>query len=81
MVTSETLIRKTPGVIGGAACVRTTRIAVWMLVESNRLGRTDAELLADHPGLTQSDLDAAWAYSATHPDEIAAAIRANNEAE
>ena len=78
MVTSEGLIRKTPGVIGGDACVRGTRIAVWMLVESKRLGRTDAELLADHPSLTQDDLNAAWAYFAAHPDEIEAAIRANN---
>ncbi len=80
MVTSEGLIRKTPGVVGGDACVRNTRIAVWMLVESRRLGRTDAELLTDHPGLTQADLNAAWGYFAAHP-EIEAAIRANNDPE
>ncbi len=81
MVTTEGLIRKTPGVIGGDACVRDTRIAVWMLVESKRLGRTDAELLADYPGLTRDDLSAAWAYFAAHPGEIETALRANNEAE
>ena len=31
-------IQKTPGVIGGDACIRNTRIAVWMLVEAKRLG-------------------------------------------
>jgi uncharacterized protein (DUF433 family) len=81
MVAPDGLIRKTPGVIGGDACVRDTRIAVWMLVESKRLGRTDADLLADHPGLAQDDLNAAWAYFAAHPNEIEAAIRANNDAE
>ena len=81
MVAVESLIRKAPGVLGGAACVRATRIAVWMLVESRRLGRSDAELLADYPGLTPADLSAAWDYSAAHSQEIEAAIRANNEAE
>ena len=81
MVTSDGPIRKTPEVLGGEACVRGTRIAVWMLVESKRLGRTDDALLADHPGLTPDDLAATWAYAAAHPEEIEAAIRANNDAE
>ena len=76
MVTSEGLIRKTPGVIGGDACVRDTRIAVWMLVESKRLGRTDAELLADYPGLTEADLNAVWGYFAAHPEAIGVAVPA-----
>ena len=80
MTPAEPLIRKTPGVISDA-CVRRTRIAVWMLAEAKKLGRTDAELLADFPDLTQEDLDAAWAYYASHPDEIETAIRENNEAE
>jgi uncharacterized protein (DUF433 family) len=67
-------IQKTPGVIGGDACIRDTRIAVWMLVELRRLGLTDAELLADYPTLTQRDLDAAWLYAAAHEAEIDAAI-------
>ena len=81
MVTSEKLIQKTPGVVGGDACVRNTRVAVWMLVESKRFGRTDADLLTDYPALTGDDLSAAWAYFAAHPEEIEAAIRANNGAE
>lgn len=81
MPATEARIQKTTGVIGGAACVRNTRVAVWMLVESKQLGRTDAALLEDFPNLTQTDLDAAWDYSAAHADETEAAIRANNEAE
>lgn len=80
MVATEALIRRTPGVLGGDARVRDTRIAVWMLVESRRLGRTDAALLSDHPDLTADDLRAAWAYAAAHADEIDSAVRANNEA-
>ena len=81
MPTTETLIQKTPGVIGGDACIRRTRIAVWMLVEARRLGISDERLLEDFPGLTQDDLNAAWAYHATHPEEIETAIRDHNEAE
>src|SRR4051794_10466582 len=55
-------IRHTPGVVGGDACVRGTRIPVWTLVHLKKLGRTEAQLLSDYPGLTRSDLDAVWAY-------------------
>jgi uncharacterized protein (DUF433 family) len=71
-------IQKTPGVIGGDACVRNTRIAVWMLVEARRLGFSDAELQNRHViPLAQGDLDAAWAYAAANPEEIEQAIREN----
>jgi uncharacterized protein (DUF433 family) len=72
-------IQKTPGVIGGHACVRNTRIAVWMLVEAKRDGIPD-EQLRDHyvVPLTQADLDAAWAYAAVHPEEIEQAIHDND---
>lgn len=80
--TSEALIQKTPNVMGGEACIRRTRIAVWGLVSMKRLGFTDQQLVhEDYPGqLTQEDLDAAWAYYATHPVEIDEAIRRNEEA-
>ena len=74
-------IEKNPGVIGGDACVRLTRIAVWMLVESRRLGFTDEELLDRHVvPLTQADLDAAWAYYEANREEIDQAIRENEAA-
>jgi len=75
----EPLIRKTPGVIGGDACVGNRRIAVWMLVEARDLGISDEQLLTDYdPPLTRAELDAAWGYAAAHPAEIAQAIRENN---
>jgi uncharacterized protein (DUF433 family) len=56
-------IEKTPGVIGGDACIRTTRIAVWMLIVARKLGLSDEELRTRyHPPLTQGDLEAAWEY-------------------
>ena len=76
----EPYIRKTPGVCGGRACVGNRRIAVWMLVEYQRLGATDEQVMAQYdPPLTRAELDAAWKYAALHPDEIAADIRDNDE--
>ena len=74
-----TFIRHTPGVCGGEACLRHTRVAIWMLEEARRAGASGEDLLADYPGLTREDLEAAWQYVATHREEIENAIRANNE--
>ena len=41
-------LEKTPGVVGGNARILGTRISVWGLVESRRLGVTDAQLLEDY---------------------------------
>lgn len=72
-------IQKTPGVLGGAARVRNTRIAVWMLINAKQLGLTDAEIRQRYElPLTQADLDAAWAYFREHRDEIEQAIREND---
>jgi uncharacterized protein (DUF433 family) len=72
-------IQKTPDVIGGDACIRNTRIAVWMLVEAKRDGITDAELQKSYdPALTQADLDTAWAYATANTDEIEQAIHDND---
>lgn len=73
-------IGKTPGVIGGDACIRQTRIAVWMLEGWRRLGWTDERILANYPGLSQSDLGNAWAYVSANMVEIDEAIRRNDEA-
>jgi uncharacterized protein (DUF433 family) len=80
MTADEPLIQKTPGVLGGDACIRRTRISVWMLVNAWRLGFTDEELLNRYlVPLTREDLAAAREYHATHPDEIDEAIRRNEE--
>ncbi len=77
----EALIHKTPGVIGGGACIRQTRIAVWMLVEAWKLGFSDQELLNHYVvPLTHEDLAAARAYFAANQAEIDEAIRPNEEA-
>lgn len=67
-------IRKTPGVCGGNACVRDTRVPVWTLQRLKDLGRSDEQLLEDFPTLTPDDLPAAWDYVRLHPDEIRTAI-------
>ena len=77
--TTDSLIRKSPGVMGGEACVRATRISVWILVRARQLGVSDAELLLDYPGLTLDDLAAAWAYYAANTSEIDDAIRRNED--
>lgn len=73
-------IRRTPGVCGGEACIRMTRIAVWMLEEARRAGVSDADLLSDYPDLNEDDLASAWQYVREHGDEIASAIAANRSA-
>jgi uncharacterized protein (DUF433 family) len=78
--TGNSWIQKTPGVIGGDACIRNTRIAVWMLVEGRRLGMSDQRLLQAHPSLTQADLDIAWEYYLLHREEIDQALKENEEA-
>ena len=73
-------ITKTSGVCGGEACIAGTRIAIWLLVEAQQLGISEAQLLQDYPHITAADLVNAWAYADAHPEEIATAILANNAA-
>jgi uncharacterized protein (DUF433 family) len=57
------------------------RIAVWMLVNSRKLGMTDEEIRTRYdPPLSQADLDAAWQYYEQNREEIERAIRDNEEA-
>jgi uncharacterized protein (DUF433 family) len=70
-------IFRTPGVCGGDACVRRTRIPVWLLEEGRRNGSSDADLLRSHPDLDASDLAAAWRYVRDHPSEIDGIIAEN----
>ena len=68
-------VQKKSGVMGGDACVRQTRIPVWLLVSLRYQGATEAYLLEDYPDLTATDLANAWLYAETHADEIDAAIQ------
>ncbi len=72
-------IEKTPGVLGGDACVAGTRIAVWMIEGYRRLGWTDAQILENYPSLELADLEHAWSYAAAHSDEIDRTMRENEE--
>lgn len=74
------VIRRTPGVSGGEACVGTTRIAVWMLEESRRAGVGELDILRDYPGISVNDLESAWKYFESHGEEIENAIRTNRDA-
>ncbi len=78
---SVTGIESTPGVMGGAPCVRQTRIPVWMLEQARRLGTSEAELLRNYPTLTAQDLTNAWDYIRAHQVEIEEQIKANEEDE
>jgi uncharacterized protein (DUF433 family) len=71
-------IEKTPGVCGGSACVVDTRITVWGLVESRRIGYSEADLLTSYPTLSATNIANAWAYAAAFPNEIEAVIEENN---
>lgn len=73
-------IQKTPGVCGGDARIRNTRIPVWLLVGYRKDGVDDAGLLKLYPGLSLDDLSAAWWYYAEHRDEIEQAIREQEDA-
>lgn len=73
-------IQKTPGVCGGDARIRDTRIPVWLLVGYRKDGRSDATLLEYYPSLTAADLAAAWWYYAENRAEIDAAIQAEEDA-
>ena len=66
------VIKKTPGVSGGHACIRNTRIPVWTLVSLRQQGATEQELelLNNYPGLALEDLTAVWGYYYNHKSEI-----------
>jgi uncharacterized protein (DUF433 family) len=73
-------IEKTPGVCGGDACIDRTRIPIWVLVNARDLGISEAQLLKDYPTISATDLAHAWVYASAYPEEIATAIRENEEA-
>ncbi|MGK7943020.1 MAG: DUF433 domain-containing protein, partial [Microcystaceae cyanobacterium] len=73
------VISKNRGVCGGDACIAGTRIPIWVLVNARNLGISESQLLYDYPTLTATDLANAWIYAQANPDEIAIAIRENEE--
>lgn len=53
-----------PSVCGGKPCIRGTRIWVSLVLDLLAGGMSEAELLAEYPGLTHDDILAAIAYGA-----------------
>jgi uncharacterized protein (DUF433 family) len=72
-------IEKTPGVCGGDACITGTRIPVWSLVNSKKLGLTDGQLLDAYPSLSREDIRNAWNYYAANKTEIEELIAENED--
>ena len=70
-------IHKTPGICGGAARIRDTRIPVWTIVAYQQEGAPDSELLYNYPGLTLQDIQAVANYYELNRDEIDRAIAEN----
>lgn len=73
-------IERNAGVVGGDACVVRTRIPVWTLENYRRLGWSEGRILENFPALHAANLVNAWAYAASHRDEINRAIQENEEA-
>jgi uncharacterized protein (DUF433 family) len=64
-------IEKNPGVCGGKACVKGTRIRVQDIYVWHELqNRSPEEIVTDFPQLTLGDVHAALAYYWDHRDEI-----------
>ncbi len=63
-------ISHTKDVCGGRACVRDTRIPVWLIIEAKQAGASDISLLQDFPSLSAEDLTNAQRYYLGHKEEI-----------
>jgi len=63
-------VDRVPGVCGGRAVIRGTRIPVWQIVECYRAGLTPEEILAHYPHLTLAKIFDALGYCDDNCDEI-----------
>lgn len=52
------------------ACVGRVPIPVWKLVGYQRLGWSDLQILENFPHLRPEDLQTAWTYADTYPEQI-----------
>jgi uncharacterized protein (DUF433 family) len=73
-------IESRPDVCGGDPCIVRTRIPVWVLEQSRRLGISEGDLLRSYPSLRAEDLTNAWAYVRSHRREIELQMLENEEA-
>lgn len=65
----------TPGICGGSARIRGTRIPVWSIAQCLIRGLSDAVIIEMYPVLELADIQAAKLYATEHSDEIAEQIR------
>ena len=77
---SGPLIRRSAEVMGGDACLRNTRIPVWLLVQLKQSGWADTRLLENYPVLTSADLVAAWDFYAANTSQVEAQCHSHEEA-
>ncbi|MGA2120203.1 MAG: DUF433 domain-containing protein [Bryobacteraceae bacterium] len=73
-------VDSTPGVCGGEACIVRTRVPIWVLEQSCRLGIGEDEILRSYPTLRAENLVNAWAYVRPHRAQIEDEIRENESA-
>ncbi|MGK7893936.1 MAG: DUF433 domain-containing protein [Xenococcus sp. (in: cyanobacteria)] len=76
---SDKVIQKTPGISGGQACIRNTRIPVWTLVSLLQQGATEQELLRNYPTITLDDLNSVIEYYYKYQSEIDKIIKSMDE--
>lgn len=76
---ASSLIVKTKGVCGGKARVAGTRLPVWGIEASRRMGWSVDVLIEQYPALTAESILAAWEYARAHRREIERQIKDNEE--
>lgn len=74
-------ITKTPGVCGGVACIKGTRIPVWVIESYRRSGAELSDFAEIYPHISAEQIAAGIDYAARHAEEIEAELTANQEGE
>jgi uncharacterized protein (DUF433 family) len=72
--TASRSITKTPGVMGGDACLANTRLPIWLFIDLRHQGASDAAILKMYPHLTAADLVNVWVYAHANREEIEQAL-------
>jgi uncharacterized protein (DUF433 family) len=62
-------IQRDPGIVGGQAVIKGTRVTLRTVLASLAEGTTTEEILADFPTLTEADVRAAIAFVAASAQE------------
>ena len=72
-------IEENKNVCDGFACIKGTRIPVWVFVRMKRFGHSEDAMLRSYPTISYEDLDNARKYFRIHKTEIDIQIRINEE--